>query len=82
MRPWSSYVGVTVIEELMTIRNVVNRSVTKDSERVYKYKRNSGSMKSADALSSHDSPNCYVMYKYIKAAGLIVTLLMLVSLTS
>ena len=51
--------------------------MTNDSERVYKSKRNSGNTKSADARSSNDSPNCNSMYKYIKAAGLIVILLML-----
>ena len=66
----------------MTIRNVENQSVTNDSERVYHSKRNSGNTESADARSSNDSPNCNVMYKYIQAAGLIVILLMLVSLTS
>ena len=82
MRPWSSYVGVTVIEELMTIRNDVNLSVTNDSERVYNSKRNSGNTKSADARISNDSQSCNFMYKYIKAAGLIVIQIMLVSLTS
>ena len=77
MRPWSSYVGVAVIEELMTIRNVLNPSVTNYSERVNNSKRNSGNTKSADARSSNNSPNCNIMYKYIKAAGLIVILLML-----